>query len=94
MCHHISCVTPNRVWVSDYYNLILTDTETGKNLHGVENSSQAYYGKHTVNCEGELIYIDKKYNIIQLGIDLKSTTTLIEHLNHGVCAVHRPLGIV
>ena len=39
MCHHISYVTPDRAWVSDYDNLILTDTATGKNLHSVENAS-------------------------------------------------------
>nr|XP_022318948.1 uncharacterized protein LOC111121807 [Crassostrea virginica] len=79
MCHHISCVTPDRVWVSDFHNLILIDTATGKNLHSVENISQAYFGKHTVNCEGELIYIDKEYNIIKLCNDMETTTTLIKH---------------
>nr|XP_022336322.1 uncharacterized protein LOC111132791 [Crassostrea virginica] len=29
MCSHISCVTPDRVWVSDGGNIILTDTATG-----------------------------------------------------------------
>ena len=66
-CRHISRVTPDRVWVSDYDNLILTDTATGKQLHSVEDSLQySYTGIHTVNCKGELIYIDKEYNIIKL----------------------------
>ncbi|XP_078327654.1 uncharacterized protein LOC144623210 isoform X2 [Crassostrea virginica] len=78
-CRHISCVTPDRVWVSDDNNLILTDTATGKQLHSVEHSLDSLTGKHTVNCEGELIYIDKENNIIKLCNDMKTTTTLIKH---------------
>ncbi|XP_078327693.1 uncharacterized protein LOC111105198 [Crassostrea virginica] len=78
-CLHISCVTPDRVWVSDKNNIILTDTATGKQLHSVEHSLGSDFGKHTVNCEGELIYIDKEYNIIKLCNDMKTTTTLIKH---------------
>ncbi|XP_078311701.1 uncharacterized protein LOC111100413 isoform X1 [Crassostrea virginica] len=78
-CFHISCVTPDRVWVSDWDNIILTDTATGKQLHSVEHSLQTGSGKHTVNCEGELIYIDKGRNIIKLCNDMKTTTTLIKH---------------
>ncbi|XP_078341859.1 uncharacterized protein LOC111101543 isoform X1 [Crassostrea virginica] len=78
-CRHISCVTPDRVWVSDWNNLILTDTATGKQLHSVEHSLGSRTGIHTVNCEGELIYIDNEYNIIKLCNDMKTTTTLIKH---------------
>nr|XP_022287629.1 uncharacterized protein LOC111100239 isoform X2 [Crassostrea virginica] len=79
-CLHISCVTPDRVWVSDGDNIILTDTATGKQLHSVENSLQySDIGKHTVNCEGELISIDKECHIIKLCNDMKTTTTLIKH---------------
>ncbi|XP_078327661.1 uncharacterized protein LOC144623211 isoform X2 [Crassostrea virginica] len=78
-CSHISCVTPDRVWVSDYNNLILTDTATGEQLHRVEDSLDSWSGIHTVNCEGELIYIDKEHNIIKLCNDMKTTTTLIKH---------------
>ncbi|XP_078311435.1 uncharacterized protein LOC111100403 isoform X3 [Crassostrea virginica] len=78
-CYHISCVTPDRVWVSDVNNLILTDTATGKQLHSVEHSLDSGDGIHTVNCEGELIYIDKEYNIIKLCNDMETTTTLIKH---------------
>nr|XP_034307934.1 uncharacterized protein LOC117683150 [Crassostrea gigas] len=78
-CYHISCVTSDRVWVSDYRNnLMLTDT-TGVPLHCVEDScSSALYGLHTVNSESELIYIDRKYNIKKLSKDMKTTTTFIE----------------
>eukprot|EP00105_Crassostrea_gigas_P040506 XP_019924654.1 PREDICTED: uncharacterized protein LOC105332693 [Crassostrea gigas] len=48
-CYHISCVTSDRVWVSDPYNLMLTDT-TGVPLHRVEDSCSGYIsGLHTVN---------------------------------------------
>nr|XP_022312688.1 uncharacterized protein LOC111117750 isoform X2 [Crassostrea virginica] len=78
-CDHISCVTPDRVWVSDVNNLILTDTATGKQLHSVKDPLGSGTGIHTVNCEGELIYIDEEYNIIKLCNDMKTTTTLIKH---------------
>nr|XP_022302454.1 uncharacterized protein LOC111110282 [Crassostrea virginica] len=78
-CRHISCVTPDRVWVSDSNNLILTDTATGKKLHSVKHSLYSDSGKQTVNYEGELIYIDEEYNIIKLCNDMKTTTTLIKH---------------
>nr|XP_022287632.1 uncharacterized protein LOC111100241 [Crassostrea virginica] len=78
-CRHFSCVTPDRVWVSDRNNLISTDTATGKQLHSVEHSLGSWSGIHTVNFEGELIYIDKERNIIKLCNDMKTTTTLIKH---------------
>ncbi|XP_052678138.1 uncharacterized protein LOC128159125 [Crassostrea angulata] len=79
-CDHISCVTSDRVWVSDYNNLMLTDT-TGVPLHRVEDSCRYLYrgnGLHTVNSESELIYVDRKYNIKKLSKDMKTTTTFIE----------------
>nr|XP_034310329.1 uncharacterized protein LOC105330472 [Crassostrea gigas]XP_034310330.1 uncharacterized protein LOC105330472 [Crassostrea gigas]XP_034310331.1 uncharacterized protein LOC105330472 [Crassostrea gigas]XP_034310332.1 uncharacterized protein LOC105330472 [Crassostrea gigas]XP_034310333.1 uncharacterized protein LOC105330472 [Crassostrea gigas]XP_034310334.1 uncharacterized protein LOC105330472 [Crassostrea gigas]XP_034310335.1 uncharacterized protein LOC105330472 [Crassostrea gigas] len=79
-CFHISCVTSDRVWVSDYdNNLIFTDT-TGVPLHRVEDSDSDLYrgGFHTVNSESELIYIDRNYNINKLSKDMKTTTTFIE----------------
>ncbi|XP_078321502.1 uncharacterized protein LOC111117751 [Crassostrea virginica] len=78
-CEHISCVTPDRVWVSDHENIILTDTATGKQQHSVEHPLDLMTGIHTVNCEGELIYIDNEVNIIKLCNDMKTTTTLIKH---------------
>ncbi|XP_052693195.1 uncharacterized protein LOC128171446 [Crassostrea angulata] len=76
-CFHISCVTSDRVWVSDWRNnLMLTDT-TGVPLHRVEDSCSGY-GLHTVNSESELIYIDRNDNINKLSKDMKTTTTFIE----------------
>ncbi|XP_052693964.1 uncharacterized protein LOC128172218 [Crassostrea angulata] len=77
-CHHISCVTLDRVWVSDEDNLMLIDTK-GVPLHRVEDSCSDYNkGLHTVNSESELIYIDWNYNINKLSKDMKTTTTFIE----------------
>ncbi|XP_065937594.1 uncharacterized protein [Magallana gigas] len=77
-CLHISCVTSDRVWVSDYNNLMLTDT-TGVPLHRVEDSWSGLSGLHTVNSESELIYIDRNFiNINKLSKDMKTTTTFIE----------------
>ncbi|XP_065929399.1 uncharacterized protein [Magallana gigas] len=78
-CYHISCVTSDRVWVSDDRNkLILTDTR-GVPLHHVEDSSRCLYGGlHTVNSESELIYIDRNFNINKLSKDMNTTTTFIE----------------
>eukprot|EP00105_Crassostrea_gigas_P027125 XP_011448354.2 PREDICTED: uncharacterized protein LOC105342926 isoform X2 [Crassostrea gigas] len=80
-CYHISCVTSDRVWVSDYINnLMLTDT-TGVPLHRVEDSWSGDIlgnGLHTVNSESELIYIDRNSNINKLSKDMKTTTTFIE----------------
>nr|XP_022336311.1 uncharacterized protein LOC111132785 [Crassostrea virginica] len=78
-CLHISCVTPDRVWVSDVNNPILTDTATGKQLHSVENQLYSLTAKHTVNCDSELIYIDTDKNINTLSSDMKTTTILIKH---------------
>nr|XP_034320695.1 uncharacterized protein LOC105327476 isoform X3 [Crassostrea gigas] len=77
-CFHISCVTSDRVWVSDHlYNLMLTDT-TGVPLHRVEDLWSGLFGIHTVNSESELIYIDRYSNINKLSKDMKTTTTFIE----------------
>eukprot|EP00105_Crassostrea_gigas_P038721 XP_019922869.1 PREDICTED: uncharacterized protein LOC109618788 [Crassostrea gigas] len=80
-CFHISCVTSDRVWVSDDEdNIILTDT-TGVPLHRVEHSDSVYTlsnGLHTVNSESELSYIGSNYNINKLSKDMKTTTTFIE----------------
>nr|XP_022304426.1 uncharacterized protein LOC111111630 [Crassostrea virginica]XP_022304427.1 uncharacterized protein LOC111111630 [Crassostrea virginica] len=60
LCEHISCVTPDWVWFSDYLNIILLDTATGETLHRVEPSSIYGIGTHTVNCKGELIYVTQQ----------------------------------
>ncbi|XP_062595426.1 uncharacterized protein LOC134256772 [Saccostrea cucullata] len=72
---HISCVTSNLVWVSDRDSLILTDT-TGKTLCGLTDIYSGD-GVHSVMGDGQLIYIDRDYNINILSRDNKTKTTLI-----------------
>lgn len=78
-CRHISFVTADLVWVSDNKdNLILTST-TCETLHRVDDLCRNWqYGVHTVNSDGELIYIDSNHNINRLSNDLKTITTFIE----------------
>lgn len=77
-CFHISCVTPDLIWVSDVGNdLILTNT-AGSILHHINDSCPGAGGKHTVNCENELMYIDHYANVKKVSNDLKSNTTLIQ----------------
>jgi hypothetical protein len=75
--NHISCVTSDRIWISNWYKLILIDT-TGTPLHRVTDIS-LWYGVHTVNSCGELIYIDSDYNINKLSTDNKTVTALFEY---------------
>nr|XP_019918337.2 uncharacterized protein LOC105317290 [Crassostrea gigas] len=76
--YHISCVTSDRVWVSDWRNnLMLTDT-TGVPLHRVEDSCNGDSGLHTVTNESELIYIDWNDDINKLAKDINTTKTFIE----------------
>ena len=61
-CDHVSCLTLDRVWVSDENNIFLTDTTTGEKLHKVQDTVyNPLSGKHTLNRYCELIYIDKGF---------------------------------
>lgn len=81
-CYHISCVTPNRVWVSDHRGDLVLLTATNVVLHRMENllcrHSNRGFGLHTVNSEGELIYMNSKFNIDKLSRDMKTITPFIE----------------
>ncbi|XP_061195222.1 uncharacterized protein LOC133203459 [Saccostrea echinata] len=74
---HISRVTSDRVWICDDNNLILTNT-AGDQLHHLTGILSGY-GVHTVNNEGDLIYIDREYNINKLSTDNTVKTTLIKY---------------
>lgn len=77
-CYHISCVASDRVWIKRWNNIILTET-TGITLHRQGNlCANLFGGSHTVNNEGELIYIDLNYNISKLSKDMTETTIFIE----------------
>ncbi|XP_061194047.1 uncharacterized protein LOC133202269 [Saccostrea echinata] len=77
-CNHITRVSSDRVWISDIYNnLILTNT-AGDKLHLLKDIA-SLWGGHTVNNDGDLIYIDSVYNINKLSTENKVKTTLIKY---------------
>lgn len=77
-CYHSSCLTSDKIWVSDGHNLILTNIN-GFPLHYVKDlCSDLSHGLHTVNSGGELIDIDKGFNINNLSTNMKTTTKLIK----------------
>lgn len=90
---HIVCVPPNMFWVSDGRYLNLTNIN-GDNLHSVRNYSlNQRCGEHTVNSEGELIYINIM-DITQIRKDFE-TVTLVKssHISKFVplCVTCSPL---
>ena len=81
MCYHISCVTPERVWISDWNNVSLIDTTTGNTIHRLTDSTEWGSRNHAVNSESELIYIINLHdhaNISKLSADMKTTMLLID----------------
>ncbi|XP_062568070.1 uncharacterized protein LOC134230320 [Saccostrea cucullata] len=76
---HISHVTSDRFWISDKYNLILTNVE-GVTLNRLADMGRYSWscGLHTVNYAGDLIYIDEDYNIRKLSKDNRTKSTLIK----------------
>ena len=79
--HHISPVTPDRVWVNDHANLILLDTITGDTLCHLKVYNQIdCMGLHTVNRDGELIYVDF-YHTINKRFDDNRIETILTLIN-------------
>lgn len=73
-CHNISKETSQHVWVSDdRNNLILINTKGVTLQYVMDLCSRFHGGIHTVNSEGELIYIDLNYDIKTLSQDMKTT---------------------
>lgn len=88
-CDHISCVTPDRVWISNFkHELRLIDTETGECLHKVDEVREPLTaefpvtvtgnGYHTVNSQCELFYVDKYLSINKLSADGKNTDPVLK----------------
>ena len=76
-CHHISCVTPDRVWVNDGNGLILADTRTGVTLKRLPIlPSPSCQGLHSVNSERELIYIENVSTVNKYCNDMTTKTVL------------------
>lgn len=68
---HIACVKPRRVWVSDGKTLMLM--ETGMTLYGLGDSLslRTPTGKHIVDNDRELIYIDNHFNVSKISEHMK-----------------------
>lgn len=65
-CSHLSLVSADELWVSDDKNTVLINI-TGKSMLRIKDASnKRHCGLHTVASDGELIYINKEYNIIKL----------------------------
>ena len=76
-CKHISCQTSDLVWISDKNNITLRDTAMGSNLHSVLHSYVTWGGIHTVNNNGEFVYIENNSNIKKILNERKTPTTFI-----------------
>ncbi|XP_062576856.1 uncharacterized protein LOC134238751 [Saccostrea cucullata] len=75
-CKHITLVTSDRVWISDYNgNLILTNTR-GDILDSVTDLLRHGSGVHTVTQNGDVIYIDRHSNIIKRSKDKVKTRVI------------------
>lgn len=55
--HHLSPVTPDKVWVSDTRNNLFLKNTEDDTLHHLTDLCNGYV-VHTVNSNSELIYID------------------------------------
>lgn len=77
-CRHISCVTSHKIWASEQKKLILTSIPRNNFRHVKKLCINYCSGMHTVTSKGELIFVDRYFNIIKTSIDLKSTTAFIK----------------
>ncbi|XP_061186267.1 uncharacterized protein LOC133194301 [Saccostrea echinata] len=76
---HISSLTPDRIWISDGRNLILTNSK-GDTLHHLTDIN-SIWGVHTVNMTCDLIYIDSDGNINKISKDNNTKSSLIKTTN-------------
>ena len=76
-CEHISCVTRDRVWISETNKLVLIDIPTGKHIHTLNDVVDGFWsGLHTLNTDCELFYISNDNSIIKLSNDNKTASTV------------------
>ncbi|XP_062615425.1 uncharacterized protein LOC134277156 [Saccostrea cucullata] len=73
---HITCFQSERFWVSLPNKLILP-RKASDPLYN-ETYKRAGMGVHTVTITGDLIYIDRDYNINKLSKDTKTSFTLVK----------------
>lgn len=80
-CCHISCVTLDKVWVSDDKHNVTSINRVGKTLNHSKKLCRNY-GSHTVNSMNEFIYIDRNHKIIKLSKDMRKPSILIHGTIH------------
>lgn len=76
---HFVLSHPNRIWVRSKNELFLVNSETGYTIQNGINLPDATFpsGKHTINGENELMYIDADSKIIKLSKNGRKTTIRI-----------------
>lgn len=80
-CHHICCLTSKQVWISDNKNnIFLLDYRyvQPRQLDCMVRSHLNGYALHTVNSDGELIFVDSNHTIVKLSLDMK-LLPLVKH---------------
>ncbi|XP_061171140.1 uncharacterized protein LOC133180690 [Saccostrea echinata] len=75
---HLSCVTLDRIWISDWNNKLILSNKAGEYLKQIKDIQGSVWGAHTLNTTGDLIYIDRDYNINKLSKDIRTGSTLIK----------------
>lgn len=66
-CNHISCVNLDRIWVSGMIGGLNLSKRSGENLlHLNLHFMPLLSGYHTVNRDGDLIYIDNHYKLSKI----------------------------
>ncbi|XP_062569756.1 uncharacterized protein LOC134231802 [Saccostrea cucullata] len=85
---HISFVTPDRIWINDGRSLFLTNSK-GNILHRLVAVNN-YLGVHCATSAGELIYVDKDWNINKLSTNNATKSTLIKRIEmrRPLCVCH------
>ncbi|XP_062597732.1 uncharacterized protein LOC134259147 [Saccostrea cucullata] len=88
---HISCLNSDRIWVSvrhTYLTVLILINTKGDILHqltsrGLKANYKWYsiYGAHTVNNNGELIYINRNNEIYKVSIDNRTKSSLIKGID-------------
>ena len=78
-CEHISCVTREKVWISERKKLFLIDITTGSILHTINDIVDGWWwGLHTVNIDRDLLFISNDNNIIKLSSDRKTAKKILD----------------
>ncbi|XP_061171117.1 uncharacterized protein LOC133180663 [Saccostrea echinata] len=77
---HISCLNSDQFWISDRHNNLILTNSSGDTLHYLTDISSYMwsYAAHTVNISGDLIYIDRDFNIKIIHTDNRTKFTLIK----------------